>query len=88
MLGDLRELSEDEIQPLRVECQILAGDGRTLQIPELGGKAFDLIIYSPPYLNNIDYSEVYKLELWLSAMSLVKKNSKPCVWARFVHIRA
>jgi len=30
--------SEDEIQPLRVECQILAGDGRTLQVPELEGK--------------------------------------------------
>jgi DNA modification methylase len=66
MLNDLRELSEDEIQPLRVEYQILAGDGRTLQVPELEGKAFDLIIYSPPYLNNIDYSEVYKMELWLS----------------------
>lgn len=25
----------------------------------------DMIIYSPPYLNNFDYSEVYKLELWL-----------------------
>lgn len=27
--------------------------------------AFTLICYSPPYLNNIDYTEVYKLELWL-----------------------
>lgn len=26
---------------------------------------FDLVLYSPPYLNNFDYSEVYKLELWL-----------------------
>jgi hypothetical protein len=25
----------------------------------------DLIVTSPPYPNNIDYSEVYKLELWL-----------------------
>ena len=26
---------------------------------------YDLVIYSPPYLNNFDYSEIYKLELWL-----------------------
>jgi hypothetical protein len=26
---------------------------------------FDLIIFSPPYPNNIDYTEVYKLEAWL-----------------------
>lgn len=28
-------------------------------------EAYDLVLYSPPYLNNFDYSEVYKLELWL-----------------------
>ena len=27
--------------------------------------SFDLILYSPPYLNNFDYSEIYKLELWI-----------------------
>lgn len=27
--------------------------------------SFDTIIYSPPYLNNFDYSEIYKIELWL-----------------------
>jgi DNA modification methylase len=26
---------------------------------------YDLILYSPPYLNNFDYSEIYKLELWM-----------------------
>lgn len=26
---------------------------------------YDLVLYSPPYLNNFDYSEIYKLELWL-----------------------
>ncbi len=26
---------------------------------------FDLIVFSPPYPNNIDYTEVYKLEAWL-----------------------
>lgn len=31
----------------------------------LADDAYDTILYSPPYLNNFDYSEVYKLELWL-----------------------
>ncbi|MDX2159894.1 MAG: hypothetical protein SF162_01080 [bacterium] len=26
---------------------------------------YDLALYSPPYLNNFDYSEIYKLELWM-----------------------
>lgn len=26
---------------------------------------FDLVVFSPPYPNNIDYTEVYKLEAWL-----------------------
>jgi DNA modification methylase len=66
MLSDLHKLAQHNIRPLNVECKVLAGDGRTLLIPELEKKEFDLILYSPPYLNNIDYSEVYKLELWLS----------------------
>jgi hypothetical protein len=31
----------------------------------LAPNTFDTVIYSPPYMNNFDYSEVYKLELWL-----------------------
>ncbi len=68
MLCDLNELARTGIVPSNVECRVLAGDGRTLLAPELGDKKFDLILYSPPYLNNIDYSEVYKLELWLSGL--------------------
>ena len=52
----------------RVRVRVSLGDGRTLitagrRISSRG--QFDLIVYSPPYLNNIDYSEVYKIELWL-----------------------
>lgn len=50
-----------------IESEIVLGDGRRLYERD-GGIAdarFDLIMYSPPYLNNIDYTEVYKLELWL-----------------------
>lgn len=54
-------------RPIRTQAYL--GDGRTLSIdaepsPALG--LFDVIMFSPPYLNNIDYTEVYKLELWLS----------------------
>lgn len=41
---------------------LIGGDGRRLPF---GNETFNALCYSPPYLNNIDYSEVYKLELWL-----------------------
>ena len=44
------------------EVYALAGDARRLPF---GTASFSAACYSPPYLNNIDYSEVYKLELWL-----------------------
>ncbi len=34
-------------------------------VSRLIDNSFDTAIYSPPYLNNFDYSEVYKLEIWL-----------------------
>jgi hypothetical protein len=47
--GDARELSA-----------VINGEGA----PVFGDASVDAFIYSPPYLNAIDYSEVYKLELW------------------------
>jgi hypothetical protein len=49
---------------------VLKGDGRDLEtvLAKKNGhcpKKYGLILYSPPYLNNFDYSEVYKCELWL-----------------------
>jgi len=44
---------------------VLFGDGRLPSEFGISPDAFDLILTSPPYPNNIDYSEVYKLELWL-----------------------
>jgi len=43
-------------------AEVLLGDGRCLPFKD---GSFTALCYSPPYLNNIDYSEVYKLELWL-----------------------
>jgi hypothetical protein len=48
---------------LPVDCQIVAGDGR--RADRIFRRQFDVILFSPPYLNNIDYTEVYKIELWL-----------------------
>jgi DNA modification methylase len=44
---------------------VLRGDGRTPSRLGLEPETFDVIVTSPPYPNNIDYTEVYKLELWL-----------------------
>jgi hypothetical protein len=46
-----------------VNGSIVLGDGRTLD--SLPRESFDLVVFSPPYPNNIDYTEVYKLEAWL-----------------------
>jgi len=46
--------------------QVFLGDARSLDIP---GESVDVIVTSPPYLNNIDYSKIYGLELSLLDMS-------------------
>jgi DNA modification methylase len=46
--------------------QIYLGDARGMDIE---GESVDLVVTSPPYLNNIDYSKIYGLELSLLAMS-------------------
>ena len=59
-------------------AQIAKGDGRRGdQILKHG--RFDVILFSPPYLNNIDYTEVYKLEQWLLGFL---KSSKQMVMQR------
>ncbi len=44
-------------------AKVFLGDGRALA--EVPARTVDLILTSPPYPNNIDYNEIYKLELWL-----------------------
>ena len=46
--------------------EVFLGDARAMDIP---GETFDSVITSPPYLNNIDYSKIYGLELSLLSMS-------------------
>jgi SAM-dependent methyltransferase len=51
---------------LRGDARDLAGiDRRGLRQHPLADASAGLSVFSPPYLNCIDYTEVYKLELWL-----------------------
>jgi DNA modification methylase len=62
MRADLVKLSEEKgVNHARMHL----GDARSLRTLGLRDRSFDLILYSPPYLNNIDYTEVYKLETWM-----------------------
>lgn len=58
------------------EGHIWEGDGRE---PHASGgfesESVDLALFSPPYLNNIDYTEVYKMEQWLLGLT-----SSTCEW--------
>ncbi|MEA5538804.1 DNA methyltransferase [Limnoraphis robusta Tam1] len=50
------------------QTHVLEGDARDLDSVLAKHKIshqFGLILYSPPYPNNFDYSEIYKCELWL-----------------------
>jgi hypothetical protein len=64
---DLRSLSRHTAY-LPGPHHVLQGDGRDLAIDTrdvLGDREVMLVAFSPPYLNHIDYTEVYKVELWL-----------------------
>jgi hypothetical protein len=68
MLEDIRQtkIAVGRLKRGNILTEIHEGDGRTLDSLGDDCAPFDLILYSPPYLNNLDYTEVYKMELWLS----------------------
>lgn len=64
-----------DLLPIPSLPNVVAGDGRVPSSSLHSESAnFDLILTSPPYPNNIDYSEVYKLELWL--LGFIDKQSE------------
>jgi hypothetical protein len=72
MIGDLRSLEPTAKAAEGTVAHHLSGDARDLASISLGNEsqAFpdgwaDFSLFSPPYLNCIDYTEIYKLELWL-----------------------
>lgn len=58
---------EDDLPsaPIPIRADVHKLDTRTATHTLKDAGPFDLIIFSPPYPNNIDYTEVYKLEGWL-----------------------
>lgn len=71
MIEDLTAIECQRAQAARTSTHHLRGDARHLARVKLAGKrAFpdgwaQLGLFSPPYLNFLDYTELYKLELWL-----------------------
>jgi hypothetical protein len=61
--GDVAEMQASH--PRVAAAKVEEGDGRALNSVSIDTASVDVILTSPPYPNNIDYSEVYKLELWL-----------------------
>lgn len=63
----LAEVISEDLPPRRVPIsgRVIRGDGRRMSGLDRRIQPFNLVIYSPPYPNNIDYTEVYKLENWL-----------------------
>ena len=49
--------------PTSTRGKVLRGDIRDRGLGNVG--PFDLCVFSPPYPNNIDYTEVYKVEAWM-----------------------
>jgi hypothetical protein len=58
---------EDDLPAVANPCHasVHRADARAAGEILSDGGPFDLIVFSPPYPNNIDYTEVYKLEAWL-----------------------
>jgi hypothetical protein len=61
-----RMVRELEGRPQGHAPSVFLGDARALDI---GSESIEAVITSPPYLNNIDYSKIYGLELSLLHMS-------------------
>lgn len=63
ILIDIR--SKEQIKPIvHNYTNIMRGDSREL-ISEIPDNSLDLVITSPPYLNSRDYTDIYRLELWV-----------------------
>jgi hypothetical protein len=70
VLADRWNTIAEDVEALHKCCakpgcvKVFTGDGRRPAEAGVGHGSIDLILTSPPYPNNIDYNEVYKLELW------------------------
>ncbi len=60
--ADIESLQKKHPEPASAVVRL--GDGRDPSAAGIEDESIDMILTSPPYPNNIDYNEVYKLELW------------------------
>lgn len=82
MAEDLEELAPMRAEVRRRKDRHLRGDARDLMAVRRRGmkempfpaESVGLFLFSPPYLNCIDYTEVYKLELWM--LGFVKDHAQ------------
>lgn len=78
MIEDIEEVAD---QPTTAQLSHIRGDARAITSLRDGqakrviaDNSVGLHLYSPPYLNFLDYSEVYKLELWFLEMVADQKS--------------
>lgn len=68
-------LLEDLGDPVRnATAEIVLASAASPRWKSVPDGAVDLVLFSPPYPNNIDYTEVYKTELW--AMGFVEDQAQ------------
>ena len=63
MFSDLHHMKNFFASAEKVEGEVFTADTRK-EIDFIDKGSIDFIMFSPPYLNTFDYTEVYKLELW------------------------
>jgi len=64
MFSDILHL-ERFLKPEKVEADVFTADTRDNNwLSHFVQKKAEFVMFSPPYLNTFDYTEVYKLELW------------------------
>lgn len=70
-----QQIIDDIIQnPLHIGNRKFINKDSRKAISELPNQSVDLVIFSPPYLNSFDYSDIYRPELFLGGY--VKNNSE------------
>ncbi|KRT14489.1 hypothetical protein ASU31_18865 [Pedobacter ginsenosidimutans] len=63
LLVDIRSKA-NAVTQIHNYVNVFRGDSRQL-IQNLPDNSIDLVITSPPYLNSRDYTDIYRLELWM-----------------------
>ena len=67
-------INDMEINPLREGNRNFINKDSRKAMTELSNQSIDLMVFSPPYLNSFDYSDIYRPELFLGGY--VKNNSE------------